>query len=238
MISSHLSDIEKYSNKLPGHEIFCVQQPTSLYGVGGKLLLFFDQQNHNQLCGELSERIDRLSAELSDLKRCPVSKLSRYAKYFVITRHDNDSGFDFLVNSDEVDKIRKGKGFFLIFTTDLEAKPEDTLYYYRAKDADEKLFDQIKIDMGGGRVRTHNESTTDGKIFVTFIALAIRAYMLGKLGKHIAVNSSSLKKAINKLENIIIVQSDGTCRFTKALTKQQKDILEHFNAKVDITTTE
>jgi hypothetical protein len=61
----------------------------------------------------------------------------------------------------------------------------------------------------------------DGKIFVTFIALAIRAYMLGKPGKHIAANSSSLKKTINKLESIIIVQSDGTCRFTKALTKQQ-----------------
>lgn len=36
---------------------------------------------------------------------------------------------------------------FLLFTTDMESTPEDTLYHYRAKDVVEKLFDQIKCDM-------------------------------------------------------------------------------------------
>jgi transposase len=91
--------------------------------------------------------------------------------------------------------------------------------------------------MRGGRVRTHNEQTTDGKIFVTFIALIIRTYILGKLAKYIASNSSSFKKAINKLENIIIIQSNGTYRFAKALTKQQKEILAPFNAEVEISAS-
>ena len=63
----------------------------------------------------------------------------------------------------------------------MKAKPEDSLYYYRAKDSVEKLFDQIKVDIGAKRSRTHTNKTTDGKIFVIFIALAIRTYMLGKL---------------------------------------------------------
>jgi hypothetical protein len=91
--------------------------------------------------------------------------------------------------------------------------------------------------MQGGRVRTHNERTTDGKIFVTFVALAIRSYMLGKLGKYIAVHSTSLKKVLNKLENIIVVSAAGGCRFAKALTKQQKDILAPFAAADDIASS-
>jgi transposase len=237
MISANSKEITNFLNKLPGREIFCVQQETSIHATNGKLMLFFDQENHHQLCSEFSDRIERLSAELSELKRCPVSKLSRFSKYFIIKRHDKDSGFDFMVDHAEVDKIRAAKGFFLIFTTDMAVKPEDSLYYYRAKDADEKLFDQIKIDMKGNRVRTHNNATTDGKIFVTFIALAIRTYILNKLEKYISANSSSLKKAMNKLENIIVIHTDGTCRFAKALTKHQKEILEPFKASIDITSS-
>jgi hypothetical protein len=62
--------------------------------------------------------------------------------------------------------------------------------------------------------------------------------MLGKLRKYIAANSISLKKALNKLANIIIiVYSGNSCRFTKALTKQQKDILAYFNAATDISAS-
>jgi transposase len=234
MIVAHVLDINQYANKLAGQEIFCVQESKLIHGVEGKLMLYFDPQSHSQLCRELSERIELLSAELSALKRFPKSRLSRYDKHFTLTKHEDDSGFDFCVNTDEVDKMRQTKGFFLIFTTDMLAKPEDILYFYRAKDADEKLFDQIKVDMQGSRVRTHSEKTTDGKIFVTFIALAIRAYMLGILRKYIAANSTSLKKAMNKLGNIIVVSDAESCRFVKAFTKHQKDILEPFNALDDI----
>jgi transposase len=237
MINSYSNDIDKFANKLPTQEIFCVQQPTTVHGVDGKLMLYFDQHNHNQLCNDLSERIERLSAELSALKRYPKRKLGRYSKYFVVTRRDEEKGFDFVVDNEKVDNLRRSLGYFLLFTTDMAAKPEDILHYYRSKDADEKLFDQIKVDMRGNRIRTHNERTTDGKIFVTFIAFVIRAYMLGNLGKFIAANSSSLKKALNKLENIYIVQTDATCRFVKALTKKQKEILSTFNAVTDIATS-
>jgi hypothetical protein len=51
------------------------------------------------------------------------------------------------------------------------------------------------------------------------------------------VNSSLRKKALNKLANIIIVYSGGSCRFAKALTKQQKNILAPFNAANDISAS-
>jgi transposase len=182
----------------------------------------------------MSNHINRLKAELTALTRYPKSKLSRYTPYFVLTKHEQDSGFDYAVDTDKVEKMRESKGYFLIFSTDMDSSPSDILDHYRAKDADEKLFAQIKVDMEGGRIRTHNEETTEGKTFVTFIACVIRSYLLNRLSKYLTDNSTSMKKVFSQLSNITILSNHDGYRFTKALTKKQKQILLAFNAVGDI----
>jgi len=170
IFASHGENIMNYANELDIPHIYCVPVEVLVGSIYGKALLYFDAWNHLHLCKELSEHLNRLKAELADLKRYPKSKLKRYEPYFSLTKHEKGSGFDYAVDVDKVENIRKRKGYFLIFTTDMESTPEDTLYHYRAKYAAEKLFDQIKCDIDGNRVRTHNEQPTDGKVFVTFIA--------------------------------------------------------------------
>jgi hypothetical protein len=79
--------------------------------------------------------------------------------------------------------------------------------------------------MDGNRTRTHNDQTTDGKTFVTFIACAIRSYLLHMLAQYLIDNSTSLKKTLNQLSNITILSGQDGHRFTKALSKKQKQIL-------------
>jgi transposase len=148
-------NITRYSNELNNHHTYCAAKETTIYGISGRILVYFDAQNHVTQCKDLSELIERLNGELSKLKRCPKSKLSRYEPYFKLTKHEKDAGFDYVVDIDKVDALRKNKGFFLIFSTDKTSSAEDILDYYRAKDADEKIFAQIKVDMDGNRVRTH-----------------------------------------------------------------------------------
>jgi len=119
----------------------------------------------------------------------------------------------------------------------MDATPEDTLFYYRAKDIVEKLFDQIKCDMEGNRIRTHNEQTTDGKVFVTFITSVIRTYLLSKLSQYLLDSSTSLKKALSQLSNIAIISGAEGLRFTKAMTKKQKQILKTFAADKSILSS-
>jgi transposase len=234
ILASHGGDIATYANELGIPHTYCVPVDAVIQNVPGRVLLYFNAWNHVLLCNELSERINRLKAELANLKRYPKNKLKRYEAYFTITKHENDSGFEYSVDAEKVDNIRKHKGFFLIFTTDLESSPEDTLYHYRDKDAIEKLFDQIKCDMEGNRIRTHNEQTTDGKVFVTVAACMIRSYLLNKLDQYLTENSTSLKKSLNQLSNITIISNSSGLRLTKALTKKQKQILKAFSAETDI----
>jgi transposase len=234
ILDSFGDSVDNYNNELNVPHIFCVTVESKIQGVSGKVLLYFDALNHVMLCDELSEKINRLKAELSIFKRYPKSQVGRYTPYFILKKHEQGSGFDYEVNADKVEKLRKSKGFFMIFTTDMESTPEDTLYHYRAKDVIEKLFDQIKCDMDGNRIRTHNEHTTDGKIFVTFVACIIRSYLMRKLNQYLTDNSTSLKKALNQLSIINVVSSNKGLRFTKALSKKQKQILKSFSADVDI----
>ena len=227
-------DIANYANELSVPYTYCVTVDAVIQNVPGKAMLYFDAWNHIHLCNELSERINRLKAELATLKRYPKSKLKRYEPYFAITRHESGSGFDYSVDAEKVDSLRKHKGFFLIFTTDTDSTPEDTLYHYRAKDAIEKLFDQIKCDMDGNRIRTHNEQTTDGKVFVTVAACIIRSYLLNTLDQYLTDNSTSLKKAFSQMSNITIISKANGHRLTKALTKKQKQILKAFHADTAI----
>jgi transposase len=229
------ANMAQYSNELHNHHIYCVEKIIKIHGISGKALLYFDSQSHVIQCNDLSEYIERLKAELSALKRFPKSKLQRYSPYFTLSKHENDSGFDFAVDIIKVDELRRRKGYFQLFTTDLAASPAKILYYYRAKDADEKIFAQIKVDMDGNRVRTHNEVTADGKTFVTFIACVLRAYMLRKLSSYLSANSTSMKKVFNQLSNIVVLaDSNSKFHFAQALTKKQKNILACFGEVNDI----
>jgi transposase len=223
-------DIAQYANELSNHHTYCLSKETEIHGINGRILLYFDAQNQVSQCKELSEHIERLKTELSKLKRYPNSKLKLFERYFKIRKHDNDSGFDFETDIDKIESLRGSKGFFLIFSTDMAASPDDILTYYRAKDADEKIFAQIKVDMDGDRVRTHNEATTDGKTFVTFVACVLRSYMLSKLSGYLATNSTSMKKTFNQLSSVIaIVENIESIRLVQALTKKQKAIIAAFD---------
>ena len=226
--------IDKYINELGRYHIYCVPVQTEIHGIKGKVLVYYDPSNHLHQCNEMSNHINKLKAELEAIKRYPKSKENRYTPYFILTKHIKDNGFDYQINEQNIERMRKAKGYFMLFSTDMESSPLEILEHYRAKDINEKLFDQIKIDMDGRRIRTHFEETTEGKTFVTFIASVIRSYMMNCLSKYLDDNSTSMKKVFNQLSNIIIISGNGGYRFTKALSKVQKQILSAFNADEDI----
>lgn len=237
ILGAHGEGIEKYANELDGQQVYCVPVDTEIYGVPGRALLYCDPWGRVAQCGELSDRVNRLKAELAALKRYPKGKLHRYSPYFTISKHEHDGGFDYAADTEKIEKLRKGKGYFLIFTTDMESTPGAVLGHYRAKDAAEKMFAQIKCDMDGNRIRTHNEQTTEGKTFVTFIACVVRSYLLNRLSSYLVENSTSMKKVFSQLSNITVLSGQGGLRFTKALTKKQKQILAAFDAADDILSS-
>jgi hypothetical protein len=94
LLGSHGGGIEQYANELRGRpHTYCVAVRTKIHGVSGRVLLYYDAQNHLNQCLELSNHLTRLTSELEALQRYPKRTLSRYAPYFVLTKHERGGGF-------------------------------------------------------------------------------------------------------------------------------------------------
>jgi hypothetical protein len=78
------------------------------------------------------------------------------------------------------------------------------------------------------RLHTHLSTTTDGKIFCSFIALIAAIEMVNKLSEYMQKKSMSKDALISELEKIkVVVMSDGR-RLMNPLTKTQRTIFQEF----------
>lgn len=236
LLDTYRSEVYSITNRTSFGSNYAMLKDYEIFGIKGKVLIGLCVDTKELMMESLKEDIARRTKELDDgkiKKYETVIKKKRYTELFEIESKEDGTGYTYSLNEDAVFKMAENFGYFLVFTTDHEMKGNDILYYYRAKDTDEKMFYQLKIYLEAGRIRTHNQETTDGKLFTLFIALIMRSYLYQKLEGYKTVNHLTLEKCFRKLENIQMIKVGNEMRLTKALTKQQKELLEIFEIDID-----
>ncbi|MBC8452302.1 MAG: transposase [Spirochaetes bacterium] len=202
--------------------------PYELYGVKGRMLIGFNQQMHTLETQTLSEKLIRLEKELSTLKRMPkASSLTKYSKYFHLSTNEKNK-LVWVRNTAAINEAVRYSGFFFIFTNDTEMSAADILYYYRTKDADEKLFYQLKIYLEANRLRVHSDAAVHGKLFMLFIAQILRTALSNGLRLLLDGYHLPLDKAMKKMANVRIRTTPEGYKLLKAPTKLQKEMYAAF----------
>lgn len=213
----------------------------TVYGIKGRALIGLNANTRDLMMKSLRKDITKRENELKNRKikkYSTVIKRSRYTELFDIAPIDGTEDYTFKLNEEAISEMSKNYGYFLVFTTDMKSSANDILYYYREKDVDEKMFYQLKDYMGARRLHTQNQDTTNGKLFVLFIALIIRSYMYQKLSTFKTINHLTFEKCLRKLDDIeIIKRKNLPVRLTKEVTKQQRDMLEIFGVDIDAVIT-
>lgn len=209
----------------------------NIYGIDGRVMIGLNTMTRDLMTASLRKDIAKREKELKEKKikkyETVLSK-KRYTELFDIIPDKNGKDYEYRLNETAVHECSKNYGYFLVFTTDHEATAEDILYYYREKDVDEKMFYQLKDYMEARRLHTHTQKTTDGKLFVLFIALIMRSRLYQKLKQYKTANHMTLEKCIRKLENIqVILRKNQSPRLVKELTRQQKDLLDIFQIDIN-----
>jgi len=154
----------------------------------------------------------------------------RYTDYFHV-EEEKQGRFSFRQDNHKIDEKLNRAGFFVLLTNDPELSSEDVLSIYRGRDAIEKAFDQFKNGLDFRRLRIHTGKTMDGKVFVGFMALVMRSYMLKKAKESQVTKHLTLEKILLELRKIKTVTYDGDTSGTiMPLTKMQRDILETFGS--------
>ena len=108
---------------------------------------------------------------------------------------------------------------------------EVILNLYRSKEGIERAFRNIKSELEGLPLRVHKEETLQGYLFITFLSLIIRSYLLNRMRESGLGKKISLKGLFISLRKLKWVDFENISYLTE-ISKKQKDILQALNILV------
>jgi transposase len=223
LIDAHAHSIRKAANRIREFDVYGASFDCELYGIRMKAHIFFDPEKQSVDEKELYSRIARLSAELEKMgKTKRIAK--RYTDFFIVSEKEKPH-ISFETDNDKIDERLKRAGYLVFLTTDLLCSPEDLIRMYRGRDAIEKNFDQLKNGLDFRRLRTHFNKTTEGKVFVGFLALVVRSYLLSHVKAKPETKDLTLNKVLIELKKIKVITMPDTQKIIAPLTRMQKTIL-------------
>ncbi len=123
----------------------------------------------------------------------------------------------------KIDNHLANLGYFVIATNQKTDKTT-ILEYYRNRDKIEKIFDVMKNEMDGSRLRVHSGYNADGKLFVKFISLIIYMSITTKMKNAKLFDKFSLKEMLNELKKIKITRIENFDPIISELTRKSKKI--------------
>ena len=134
--------------------------------------------------------------------------------------------------------IQDGRRLYLyvVYNPPNEKRERAEIYEaYSQRNTAEIFYDMVKNDLNGDRVRSHNNKTFEGKMFVTFIALIILANFKRKFAKVRSGNTTlnrvkSYKEVLFKMSSLTKVSFTGKYKpMYSRPTKFQEEIINQFN---------
>ncbi len=227
LIRKHRDEIINHSEYMLGKGLpYGNSYETTELGFRMKVHLYYSPEKAVQESEALYELLERQENDLSQMEEPPDRKL-HYDKYFFINR-SKDGKLGYIRNHKAINEQLARCGFFLIGETDFTKTTAEVLELYRRRDVIEKSFDDLKNGVDMKRLHCHSNETVEGKTFVAFLALIVRAYMQNKLGPVMRQNSFPFRKILLELEKIRCLSMTPNSQMTPLcpLTKLQRTIFE------------
>ena len=121
-------------------------------------------------------------------------------------------------------------GYFLLSTNRNDLNRNTILINYRNKDQVEKVFDLLKNELDGGRLRAHSQYNTDARLFIKFLALIIQSEIIRTMREEKLFNKYTVKELLSELRKIKFTKINDETIISE-ISKKQRLIFEAF--KID-----
>jgi transposase len=223
LLEQYRSEIKSARNYLPSVGMYGIRKEIKLYDLTLYAHLYFNPNKALDTEQYVYDEVERLEEELQQLNR-PKRVARRYQNYFEITRKE-ETQLEFKRDYEKIDERLKDAGFMIYLSSDEQLTPESLMLLYKQRDIIEKNFDNLKNDLDFHRLKTSKRETTEGKVFVAYLALILRSLLSQKLKASGATKSLSIEKALLELSKIRELRYRDLNQVT-TLTRKQKEILE------------
>jgi transposase len=236
LIDENKRDIRKSINRISEYELYGIQRKIDMYGISLNAYIYFDPEKQAFDEKELYARIEKLQAELERMSHTKrVTK--KYKDFFMIDEKLKGNALAFELDTTKVDEKLERAGFFVLLSSKPDLSSSEVLKIYRDRDVIEKSFEQFKNRLDFRRMRTHWNKTTEGKMFVGFLALILRSYMLRVMKDAPQTKHLTFDKVLIELRKIKSVTLSDLSEILIPLTKLQKTILSTLSIAVEKLAT-
>jgi transposase len=231
LIDKCKGDMRKPENRISTVGVYAQSLPTDVYKFPNIAHVYLDLDKQSDDDKEIYSRIERLGEELEAMsKRRQLPRSC--AEYYKVIQADTGQ-LSYSLDNSKVNEHASRCGYFVLVTNDEKLTSEEVLALYRWRDVIEKHFDHLKNGLDFKRLHTHTTATTRGKLFVGYIALMLRSYILRRLRTCVPNRRITFRKAIRELRKITVAKYDDSTRILVPLTKLQKIVVECLGLSVE-----
>jgi hypothetical protein len=116
-------------------------------------------------------------------------------------------------------------GFTLVLSSQKDAPREKVLARYRGRDRVEKLIDALKNEDGQHRLRTGNDQSAAGRLFLAFLALVLHGELEQRLRDGGLLRKMSVPQFLAQMRKITSVRMASGTRHLLEISKRNRDLL-------------
>ena len=199
------------------------------------LHIYFDPGRHAEKSLRFEKAILALAEKASQEKFSSVREAttwirandSTYAACFGVCKNP-DGSIKVVTKSARIVAATSKAGYTLVLThgrTTEEETAEAVMQDYRARDVAEKLFDAFKTEDGQYRLRTTNDNSVQGRFFLGFITLILRAELLKRMRDSKVIKSITTASVFDELSKNKALITSQNKRILLEVSKKQRTLL-------------
>lgn len=227
ILANHGPSLKQDAHYLMEEQVYGCLVSDTVFDQPVRIYLYYDPEKAANDIKQFYESLSRTEEELKAMKSSQLRR-KKYKDYFKI-EIQNEQSFTYERDSQAIDHYLEKCGYYILLSTGPDLHPSQALYRYRQKDRIEKQFDSLKNDIDYRRLKTHSRNTTEGKLFIGFIALILRSQIHKLLESLPKKERPTLTKIMMELEKIKVVETKEGKYLLTPLTKKQKEILSAFH---------
>lgn len=208
-----------------------------------KFCLFFDPEWQGEKKKRLDAKVSEMERQLENIKadgqRLDEADIAAFGEYFELKLTAGKKLKSYELEEDRLSKEIALTGFFAVITNCMFPSRHDLseiLDIYGLRPEQEKAFMFVKSEQEGRRFRTSTETSTDGRIFIQFIALILNCIIYRKYTSSETLQKlfPSRKHMLDELRSIWLIRHPKRAKMITEIVGRQIDVFKEFKMPVPL----
>jgi transposase len=218
--------------------LYHLQDAIEINKVSLQAHLYFDPQRRS----EQTARFLKTILELEHSAQQQTFQTQQEARRYLSTHLKGASKFFHVTGkAGQIEMKRKSRtlsrhmanmGTTIMLTNHSLLAPAKILDLYRHKDYLEKLFDPLKNEFDGKRLRGGTKETVEGRLFVKFLSLILYSALANTMREQHLFKRYSLRELMYELKKLRLVDMTDDTSFLTEVSKRQREIFQKFHVNI------